>query len=46
MVKSTTAHFKSKIYSTKDLEDASNLIQQCIRWNPKDRISAKDALNH
>jgi len=33
-------------YEQEDLQGAADLIERCIRWVPKDRISAADALDH
>lgn len=46
MLMSSSAFHKLHLYSEKDLGDAADLIQKCLFWIPKDRISAEDALNH
>ncbi len=33
-------------YKRADVEQAAELIEQCLSWVPQDRISASDALNH
>ena len=33
-------------YQRKDLERAGDLIRQCLKWVPGDRITANDALSH
>ena len=33
-------------YSEEDLESAADLIEQCLKWVPKERIKACDAVNH
>lgn len=42
MFKASNAH--SKIYTEDDLKEASELIEQCLKWSPADRISAEEAL--
>ena len=32
-------------YNDQDLKDAADLIEACLTWVPKDRISAKNANN-
>ena len=38
--------YEKRIYREKDLEEAVDLMMKCLRWNPYERITAKDALNH
>ena len=33
-------------YSREDIVQAADLIEKCLRWVPKERISAQDALSH
>jgi len=33
-------------YTREDIEQAANLIEQCLKWVPKDRVSAANALCH
>lgn len=33
-------------YKSEDLEAAADLIQQCVHWVPKDRLTAAQALKH
>ena len=46
MFKSSPAFHKQKIYTENDLKDAVDLVEKCLKWVPKDRISADDALLH
>jgi len=46
MLKSTPAHMKLDLYSADDLKDAADLIEQCLKWVPSERISAQDAFEH
>ena len=46
MLKLSPAFHKLKIYDLKDLENASDLICECLKWNPKERISAENAIKH
>jgi len=33
-------------YSREDIVQAADLIEKCLKWVPKERITATDALNH
>ena len=46
MLKSSSAFTKMQMYSEADLKDAADLIEKCLKWVPKDRITADDALEH
>ena len=46
MLKSTPAHMKLDLYTENDLKDAADLIEKCLKWVPRERIAAGDALEH
>lgn len=46
MLKSTPAFMKHQIWSESDLKDAADLIEKCLKWVPKDRITAEQAGQH
>ena len=33
-------------YTMKDIRNASDLIEKCSKWVPKERITAAEALKH
>lgn len=45
LLRSTSA-YSDGFYKDEDLKDAADLIEACLTWLPKDRISAKDAMSH
>lgn len=38
--------FRQDCYTAKDIKNAADLVQQMLRWVPKDRIDCKQALKH
>jgi hypothetical protein len=41
MLRSSPAFMKLQIYPEQDLKDAAELIELCLNWIPKDRITAE-----
>ena len=46
MLRSSPAYLKTNLYTETDLLEAADLIEKCLTWIPKDRITAEGALNH
>ena len=46
MLRASPAFLKMNLYTEADLSDAADLIEKCLTWVPRDRISAEDALIH
>jgi len=46
MLKTSPAYLKHQIYNEQDLKDAADIIEKCLKWVNKDRITAEEALQH
>jgi len=46
MFKSCRAYSEHNFYTEKDLMEAAKLIEKCLMWLPRDRLTAADAMQH
>lgn len=46
MLKTSPGFVKHGLYQEKDLKEAAQLIESCLRWIPEHRITAEQAIKH